>query len=89
MITSLMFSLTLIFAGVFQPLSQLIQFWHWMYPISLHISNLIRYYVSPLQYMVSATVSNALHEINVTCTPQELNIIQPPNGRIAGVPSDV
>ena len=30
MITSLMFSLTLIFAGVFQPLANLITFWHWM-----------------------------------------------------------
>jgi len=32
--------------------------------------------------MVSATVSNALHDINVTCTPEELNIIQPPSGII-------
>ena len=30
MITSLLFSLTLIFAGVFQPLANLISFWHWM-----------------------------------------------------------
>jgi ATP-binding cassette, subfamily G (WHITE), member 2, PDR len=79
MITSLMFSLTLIFAGVFQPLSGLIPFWHWM----LHPPYLAyaRYYVSPLQYMVGATVSNALHGINVTCTPEELSIIQPPNGK--------
>jgi ABC-type multidrug transport system permease subunit len=68
MMTSLMFSLTLIFAGVFQPLSQLVGFWHWMY------------YVSPLQYMVGATVSNALHDVQVTCTPTELSIIQPPSG---------
>jgi len=39
-----------------------------------------RYWVSPIQWMVSATVSNALHGIKVTCTPEELSIIQPPSG---------
>lgn len=39
-----------------------------------------RYWLSPIQYMISATVSNALHGIQVTCTPEELSIIQPPSG---------
>ena len=39
-----------------------------------------RYWVSPIQWMVSATVSNALHGIKVTCTSEELSIIQPPSG---------
>lgn len=78
MITSLMFSLCLIFAGVFQPLAQLISFWHWMYT-SFELSD-GRYYVSPLQWMIGATVSNALHDVSVTCTTDELSIIQPPSG---------
>jgi len=30
--------------------------------------------------MVGATVSNALHDVSVVCTPEELSIIQPPTG---------
>lgn len=30
--------------------------------------------------MISATVANALHAVSVTCTSDELNIIQPPSG---------
>jgi hypothetical protein len=30
--------------------------------------------------MISATVSNALHEVSVTCTPDELSVLQPPSG---------
>src|SRR5271156_4445618 len=41
-----------------------------------------RYYTSPLQYMIGATVSNALHDVQVTCTQEELSIIQPPDGTI-------
>jgi hypothetical protein len=39
-----------------------------------------RYWVSPLQYLVSGTVANALHDVSVTCTPEELSIVQPPSG---------
>jgi hypothetical protein len=67
-----MFSLCLIFAGVFQPYFSLITFWHWMY------------WTSPIQYMIGATVSNALHDVTVVCTQQELNIIQPPSGMSCG-----
>jgi ABC-type multidrug transport system permease subunit len=39
-----------------------------------------RYYVSPLQWMISAMVANALHDVSVTCTTNELSIVQPPSG---------
>jgi ABC-type multidrug transport system permease subunit len=31
--------------------------------------------------MIGATVSNALHDVSVTCTQDELSIIQPPSGK--------
>jgi ATP-binding cassette subfamily G (WHITE) protein 2 (PDR) len=86
MFTSLLFSLCLIFAGVFQPLAQLIPFWHWMYQHP-RIWLMNRYWTSPLQYMIGATVSNALHDVQVTCTQDELSIIQPPDGTILHLPT--
>ncbi|KAG4026890.1 hypothetical protein MFRU_035g00420 [Monilinia fructicola] len=67
-IATLMFSLTLTFNGVFQPPQALPGFWIFMYR------------VSPLTYLVSAIASTGLSGRKVTCSTNELAIMQPPAG---------
>ncbi|QSZ33671.1 hypothetical protein DSL72_005242 [Monilinia vaccinii-corymbosi] len=71
-IATLMFSLTLTFNGVFQPPQALPGFWIFMYR------------VSPLTYIVSAIASTGLSGRQVTCSTNELAIMQPPAGQSCG-----
>jgi len=64
-IATLMFSLTLTFNGVFQPPKALPGFWIFMYR------------VSPLTYLVSAISSTGLSGREITCSSNELAIMQP------------
>jgi ATP-binding cassette subfamily G (WHITE) protein 2 (PDR) len=71
-IATLMFSLALIFNGVFQPPQSLPGFWIFMYD------------VSPMTYLVGGVVSTGLHDRAVTCATNELAVIQPPAGQTCG-----
>lgn len=71
-IAILMFSLTLTFNGVFQPPQALPGFWIFIYR------------VSPLTYLVSAIASTGLSGRQVTCSENELAIMQPPAGETCG-----
>ncbi|KAF7931602.1 uncharacterized protein EAE98_004338 [Botrytis deweyae] len=71
-IATLMFSLTLTFNGVFQPPQALPGFWIFMYR------------VSPLTYLVSAIASTGLSGRQVTCSDNELAVMQPPAGDTCG-----
>jgi ATP-binding cassette subfamily G (WHITE) protein 2 (PDR) len=71
-IATLMFSMTLLFNGVFQPPQALPGFWIFMYR------------VSPLTYFVGGVVSTGLHSRAVTCAQNELAIMQPINGQTCG-----
>ncbi|KAG9240469.1 putative ABC transporter CDR4 [Calycina marina] len=64
-IATLMFSLCLTFSGVFQPPSSLPGFWIFMYR------------VSPLTYLISAVASTGLNGRIITCSTNELAIMQP------------
>ncbi|KAK9465563.1 ABC-2 type transporter-domain-containing protein [Lipomyces arxii] len=66
--TSLLVSMILSFAGIFQPETLIPHFWKFMYR------------VSPLTYFVQSLLSNVLHEGAVHCKPEEFNIFSPPPG---------
>lgn len=69
MITILFYTFILAFSGVLQPLAHLVRFWHFAY------------YVSPFTWLVSAVMSAGAHGVPVRCTPAEINIFQPPQGK--------
>ena len=69
MLATLMFGLSFIFNGVMQPPSALPRFWIFMYR------------VSPFTYYISGIASTALHGREVSCSPAELNIFDPPAGQ--------
>jgi ABC-type multidrug transport system permease subunit len=71
-IATLMFSLTLVFNGVFQPPDALPGFWIFMYR------------VSPLTYLVDGIVATGLHGREVVCAGNELAIVQPLAGQTCG-----
>ncbi|RDL33925.1 putative ABC1 transport protein [Venustampulla echinocandica] len=71
-IATLMFSMTLTFNGVFQPPNALPGFWIFMYR------------VSPLTYFVAAVASTGLSGRPLTCSNNELAIMQPPAGMTCG-----
>jgi ABC-type multidrug transport system permease subunit len=71
-LTTLFAVFVILFSGVFQPLSQLISFWHWVY------------HASPYTYLVSGLISTALHGVPVNCTPQEIAHFSPPSGQTCG-----
>lgn len=71
-IATLLFSMTLIFNGVFQPPSALPGFWIFMYR------------VSPLTYLVSGIVATGLHGREVVCATNELAIMQPVGNATCG-----
>lgn len=68
-ITSLLFSFMLAFCGVMQPVSQMPQFWTFMYK------------VSPYTYFVQSLLGVTLHDRQVTCQETEFSIFQPPAGQ--------
>ncbi|KAH8586012.1 brefeldin A efflux transporter Bfr1 [Bisporella sp. PMI_857] len=67
--TTLLGGLVITFNGVLQPLSQLVEFWHWMY------------YVSPFTWLISGLLSNAISGSVITCATKEINIFNPPSGQ--------
>jgi len=71
-IATLMFSLCCIFNGVFQPPSTLPSFWIFMYR------------VSPMSYFVGGILSTGLHDRQVTCSANELSVMQPITGYTCG-----
>lgn len=68
-LTTVLVSFVVAFNGVLQPLSQLPNFWHFMYRLS------------PYTYLMGGYVSNALHGTVVVCKPEEINVFQPPSGQ--------
>jgi len=71
-LTTLFASFVVAFSGILQPLSQLPQFWHFVYR------------VSPYTYLIGGVVSDALHGVQIVCSPHEVNIFQPPPGQTCG-----
>jgi ABC-type multidrug transport system permease subunit len=71
-ISTLLYSMMLIFNGVFQPPQALSGFWIFMY------------YLSPLTYLVSGIVSTGLHERQVVCANNELAVMQPLGNQTCG-----
>lgn len=67
-ITAMLFSFMLSFCGVLQPVTQMPGFWTFMYKVSPHT------------YIVQSLLAITLHDRQVTCSPEEYNILQPPNG---------
>lgn len=67
-ITALLFSFTLAFCGVLQPVSQMPGFWTFMYK------------VSPYTYFIQAFMADVLHDRPVVCNPEEFSILTPPSG---------
>ncbi|OBT40726.1 hypothetical protein VE00_09781 [Pseudogymnoascus sp. WSF 3629] len=67
--TTLLASFVIAFNGVLQPLSALIQFWHWMY------------YLSPFTWLISGMVTNVVSGTVVACSSAELSVFTPPSGQ--------
>ncbi|CAE6363521.1 unnamed protein product [Rhizoctonia solani] len=66
---SFFFSFIMNFNGVLQPYSQLIPFWKWMYRLS------------PLTYLIEGLLVNGIGNMNLTCSPTEIQTIVPPSGQ--------
>ncbi|CEL55831.1 hypothetical protein RSOLAG1IB_01843 [Rhizoctonia solani AG-1 IB] len=66
---SFFFSFTMNFNGVLQPYSQLIPFWKWMYRLS------------PLTYLIEGLLVNGIGNMDLTCSPTEIQTIVPPSGQ--------
>ncbi|CAE6441888.1 unnamed protein product [Rhizoctonia solani] len=66
---SFFFSFTMNFNGVLQPYSQLIPFWKWMYRLS------------PLTYLIEGLLVNGIGNMELTCSPTEIQTIVPPSGQ--------
>jgi len=59
-----------LFCGVTVPKANLPKFWRkWMYDLN------------PVTRVISGLLANEMHGLEVTCTPQEYNVFQPPSGR--------
>ncbi|CEI41683.1 ABC transporter CDR4 [Fusarium venenatum] len=71
-ITTVLFSMMLLFAGVFQVPSALPGFWIFMYR------------VSPMTYLVGGIAVSGLAGNQVRCSQSELAIFQPPAGQTCG-----
>ncbi|CAG1980250.1 unnamed protein product [Fusarium graminearum] len=71
-ITTVLFSMMLLFAGVFQTPSALPGFWVFMYR------------VSPMTYLVGGIAVSGLAGNQVVCSQSELAIFQPPTGQTCG-----
>ena len=68
-LTTLFAAFVVAFNGILQPLSQLTQFWHWMY------------HLSPYTYLMGGLTSAAIQGTAVECAPKEINYFQPPPGQ--------
>ncbi|EME40339.1 ABC transporter-like protein [Dothistroma septosporum NZE10] len=68
-IVTLLFAMSLIFNGVMQSPTALPGFWIFMYR------------VSPMTYWVSGMAATMLHGRQVTCSNQELSVVDPPGGQ--------
>ncbi|THY01481.1 putative ABC multidrug transporter, partial [Aureobasidium pullulans] len=71
-VATLLFSMTMIFNGVFQPPQALPDFWIFMYRIS------------PLTYIVGAVAGTGLHGRTVRCSTAEMRTFDPPAGQNCG-----
>ncbi|KAH7067711.1 ABC-2 type transporter-domain-containing protein [Paraphoma chrysanthemicola] len=71
-VVTLLFAMTMIFNGVFQPPQDLPGFWIFMYR------------VSPLTYIVGGIAAAGLHGHPVQCSESETNIFNPPSGLTCG-----
>lgn len=71
-ITTVLFSMMLLFAGVFQTPRALPGFWVFMYR------------VSPMTYLVGGIAVSGLAGNQVVCSQSELAIFQPPTGQTCG-----
>lgn len=68
-ITALFFSFMIAFCGILQPVSQMVQFWKFMYR------------TSPYTYFVQGLLGVSLHDRPVQCSQKEYNVFTPPNGQ--------
>lgn len=68
-ITALFFSFMIAFCGILQPVTNMVQFWLFMYR------------ASPYTYFVQSLLGVSLHNRPVQCAPKEYNIFQPPSGQ--------
>jgi ABC-type multidrug transport system permease subunit len=71
-ITTILFSMMILFAGVFQPPSYLPSFWIFMYR------------VSPLTYLIGGVAVSGLSGNPISCSAAELAIFQPLAGETCG-----
>ncbi|RGP59651.1 hypothetical protein FLONG3_11122, partial [Fusarium longipes] len=71
-ITTVLFSMMLLFAGVFQTPTALPGFWIFMYR------------VSPMTYLVGGVSVSGLSGNSVVCSQSELAVFQPPGGETCG-----
>jgi ATP-binding cassette, subfamily G (WHITE), member 2, PDR len=71
-VTTILFSMMILFAGVFQPASSLPDFWIFMYR------------VSPMTYLVGGLAAVGLAGNPIACAEAELAVFQPPDGRTCG-----
>jgi len=70
--TTILFSMILLFAGVVQSPQALPGFWVFMYR------------VSPMTYLVGGTAVTGLSGVPIVCSPGELAVFQPPQGKACG-----
>ncbi|KAH7382111.1 ABC-transporter [Pyrenochaeta sp. MPI-SDFR-AT-0127] len=71
-VATLLFSMTMIFNGVFQPPNALPSFWIFMYR------------VSPLTYIVGGIAAAGLHGQPIKCSDTETSVFNPPSGFTCG-----
>ncbi|KXJ96277.1 ABC-2 type transporter-domain-containing protein [Microdochium bolleyi] len=72
-IATILFSMMVLFAGVFQPPAALPDFWIFMY------------YISPITYFVRGVAVAGLWDNPVECSISELAVFQPPAGLTCGI----
>ena len=71
-VANLMFTMSIMFNGVFVGPSKMPGFWKFMYR------------VSPLTYFIDGTLSTAIANNNVQCSTKELSALTPPSGMTCG-----
>lgn len=71
-LATIMFSMMVLFAGVFQIPTALPRFWIFMY------------HVSPMTYFVGGTAVSGLSGTPITCSSSEIAVFQPPRGSNCG-----
>lgn len=71
-VTTILFSMMILFAGIFQTPAALPRFWVFMYR------------VSPMTYLLAGVAVSGLSGNPITCSPPELAIFQPPTDKTCG-----